>query len=122
MTQTTRSYQDGPRTNGVNGVAKSAGGASESATSAPPRTLPEICFTLRRKLLALLEEKTDDAVLRGVQDQVRVSMGVIEEAIRTYRWVPRCHSVIRFPLFSQCNDLRDECADRRGTLFEIMIC
>ena len=60
-------------------------------------------------MLALLEEQTDDVALRGVQDQVRISMGVIEEAIRTYRWVPRCHSAL--PLFHQCNDLRDGCAD-----------
>lgn len=109
MTQTTLSpsHQDGPHTNGiVNGAAKSGSGSgsfetttaaaaapllnsSTTTSAAPPapRALPEICFTLRRKLLGLLEEQTDDLVLRGVQDQVRISMGVIEKAICMYRSV-----------------------------------
>ncbi|KAK4214661.1 phosphoadenosine phosphosulfate reductase [Rhypophila decipiens] len=58
---------------------------STSGPIPPPRALPEVCFTLRRKLLALLEETTDDLVLRGVQEQVRISMGVIEKAICMYR-------------------------------------
>ncbi|KAM7199384.1 hypothetical protein V8F20_005779 [Naviculisporaceae sp. PSN 640] len=107
MTPTTLapSYQDGLRTNGItNGVAKSGNGSggfetttapaavpllnnptTTSATLPAPRALPEICFTLRRKLLGLLEEQTDDSVLRGVQEQVRISMGVIEKAICMYR-------------------------------------
>jgi FAD synthetase len=33
---------------------------------------------------AFLEEQTDNEVLQGVQNQVRVSLGVIEEAMRRY--------------------------------------
>ncbi|KAK3316714.1 hypothetical protein B0H66DRAFT_604990 [Apodospora peruviana] len=90
MTQDTRSYQDAPRTNGINGVAKASATAPPLSTSTsarnPPhrRKLPDICYTLRRKLIALVEEQTDDLVLRGVQDQARVSMRIIEEAIRKY--------------------------------------
>jgi FAD synthetase len=53
------------------------------------RTLPEVCYTLRRKLNAFLDEQTDDEVLRNVQSQARVSMGVIDEALHRYGWVPR---------------------------------
>jgi len=75
MTQDPHPHQDDSQ---VNGVAKPA-----SASDAP-RTLPEICDELRRKVIAFLEEQTDDEVLRNVQSQVRVSMGVIEEALGRY--------------------------------------
>lgn len=56
---------------------------SETGTSRPPRrTLPEICFELQAKIDAFLNEQTDDEVLRNVQGQVKVSMGVIREALR----------------------------------------
>jgi FAD synthetase len=35
-------------------------------------------------VIAFLEEQIDDEVLRNVQSQVRVSMGVIEEALCRY--------------------------------------
>jgi FAD synthetase len=75
MTQDAPSHPDDSR---VNGVTKPA-----SASDAP-RTLPEICDELRRKVIAFLEEQTDDKVLRNVQSQVRASMGVIEEALCRY--------------------------------------
>jgi FAD synthetase len=75
MTQDAPSHQDDSR---VNGVAKPTS-ASDTA-----RTLPEICDELRRKVIAFLEEQIDDEVLRNVQSQVRVSMGVIEEALCRY--------------------------------------
>lgn len=77
MTQDAPSYQYGSR---VNGAAESA----SASLSDVPRTLPEVCGELRRKVTAFLEEETDDKVLRGVQSQIRVSMGVIEEALRRY--------------------------------------
>lgn len=77
MTHSAPSYEDGSR---VNGVAESASASIPDA----PRTLPEVCGELQRKVTAFLEEKTEDTVLRGVQSQVRVSIGVIEEALRRY--------------------------------------
>ncbi|KAK4221432.1 hypothetical protein QBC38DRAFT_129703 [Podospora fimiseda] len=66
---------DGPR---INGVAK-------PSDSPPKRKLPEICYELRGKIDAFLREDiTGDDVLRNVQTQVGVSMGVIEEALRRY--------------------------------------
>ncbi|GAB1320867.1 3'-phosphoadenosine 5'-phosphosulfate sulfotransferase [Madurella fahalii] len=70
---------DDPR---INGVAKAH--ASAQALASLRRTLPDICFELRGKIDAFLCEQTDDEVLRNVQNQVRVSMGVIGEALRRY--------------------------------------
>ncbi|KAK0734972.1 hypothetical protein B0T26DRAFT_690292 [Lasiosphaeria miniovina] len=77
---------------GVAAAAAEAPAADLVATgprvTARPRTLPEICYTLRRKVLAFLDEQIQDAhedrLLRDTQDQARVSMGVIEEALRRY--------------------------------------
>ena len=58
---------------------------------APPRPSPglgpallDVCNGFRRRVTAFLEEKTGDKMLRGVQEQVRTSMGVIEEALSRY--------------------------------------
>ncbi|KAK7427176.1 3'-phosphoadenosine 5'-phosphosulfate sulfotransferase [Neonectria magnoliae] len=48
------------------------------------RPLPEICYTLRRKVLAFLDEDLQDEVLRKVQHQVRISNTIIEDALRRY--------------------------------------
>ncbi|KAK3331918.1 hypothetical protein B0T19DRAFT_88915 [Cercophora scortea] len=113
MTQDVRSRQDGPRINGVAPKNTSISTTTTSSTtpatittevavpvaSAPvaprdaspavrcsghARTLPEICYTLRRKVDAFLDDQTDDKLLRGTQNQARVSMGVIEEALGRY--------------------------------------
>ncbi|KAI9786425.1 MAG: 3'-phosphoadenosine 5'-phosphosulfate sulfotransferase [Geoglossum umbratile] len=75
MTQDPHSRQGNSRINGV---------AEPVSASDAPRALPEICSGLRRKVTAFLKEQTDDEALRNVQSQVRVSMGVIEEALRRY--------------------------------------
>lgn len=81
------------------GAATTAlGSVLEKAPSHPSgRTLPDICHTLRRKVNAFLDEQTEDPVLRNVQRQARVSMGVISEALQRYGWVPppsmsRCYT------------------------------
>lgn len=69
-----------PRTNGV---AKQ--GEPAPVAQPPQRTLPDICYELRGKIDAFLtEDITNDNVLRNVQSQIRVSIGVIEEALRQY--------------------------------------
>ncbi|OAA58004.1 FAD-binding domain containing protein [Niveomyces insectorum RCEF 264] len=50
----------------------------------PSRRIPEICYKLRRKVLAFLEQAPEDEMLRNVQNQVRVSMDVIEKALQRY--------------------------------------
>jgi FAD synthetase len=65
----------GPRTNG-----------EVPRTTPPSRTalLPDICYTLRRKVTAFLEQPSDDQLVRATQAQARVAMGVIEEALQSY--------------------------------------
>lgn len=77
MTQDAPCHQGGPR---VNGIAE----PTSASVSDVPRSLLRICDELRRKVTAFLDEQTDSKVLQGVQSQVRVSMGVIEEAMRRY--------------------------------------
>lgn len=56
-------------------------------TPRAPRSLPEICYTLRRKVTTFLDEKLEDEVLRDVQTQARLSMDIIQEALGRYGWV-----------------------------------
>ncbi|POR37419.1 Uncharacterized protein TPAR_02379 [Tolypocladium paradoxum] len=67
----------------TNGVAPTAATATSVAPRAA-RALPEICHTLRRKVLGFLEEQTDDAELRNTQARARESMGLVEEALQRY--------------------------------------
>ncbi|KAK3934659.1 3'-phosphoadenosine 5'-phosphosulfate sulfotransferase [Diplogelasinospora grovesii] len=81
MTQDSPSQHDSPH---PNGVAKTAASASDWPHA--PRRLPQICHTMRRKVMAFLDEDLpeDNGVLRSTQRQARVSVGVIEEALRRY--------------------------------------
>lgn len=94
MTLDSCSQAEAPPLVGSGGDATTAPAAQAKASDLPrggsePRTLPEICYALRRRVMAFLEEEqTGDELLRNTQGQARVSMGVIEEALRRYRWVP----------------------------------
>ncbi|KAG7290190.1 hypothetical protein NEMBOFW57_000188 [Staphylotrichum longicolle] len=70
----------------INGIAKSESDSDSGVLTRGSlrRTLPDICFELQAKIDAFLSEQTDDAVLRNVQSQVRVSMDVIQQALRRY--------------------------------------
>ncbi|KAG5999072.1 hypothetical protein E4U43_002299 [Claviceps pusilla] len=60
-----------------------------AAPSAVARPLPDICFTLRRKVLAFLDQQQfwadDSSTLTRAQTQTRASLEVVEEALRRYR-------------------------------------
>ena len=90
MTQDAPSHQDGPR---INGVAEPAS-ASVSDVS---HSLLQICDELRRKVTTFLDEQTDSKVLQGVQRQVRVSIRVIEEAMRRYGYVMLLRLILKRP-------------------------
>lgn len=83
---------DGPRTNGE----------VPRTTATPSRTapiLPDICYTLRRKVTAFLEQPSDDQLVRDTQAQARVAMGVIKEALQSYTYHPPPHH----PSYPQTN-------------------
>ncbi len=82
-----------PHTNGAK-----AGGAhvqeqqpppnqQKHSTPTAPYRLADVCYELRRKVLAFLGEDipASDELLRNVQVKVRVSVDVIEQALRRYR-------------------------------------
>ena len=55
-----------------------------SAAAQPRRDLEQICLELQDKVNSFLREEAATDLLRGVQDQVRLAMGVIEEALDRY--------------------------------------
>lgn len=81
MTQVLRTSQQDATLS--DGAVKTGSGS----TPRTPRSLPEICYTLRRKVMAFLNEQVEDEVLRNVQSQARLSMSVIDEALGRYGWV-----------------------------------
>ncbi|KUL88972.1 hypothetical protein ZTR_06128 [Talaromyces verruculosus] len=64
----------------VNGAAKLP------FASDTPRTLEEVAVDLRRKVFDLLELQTDDELLQNLQKQVRISMKVIEDSFKRYKY------------------------------------
>lgn len=77
MNGTSPSAQAGSR---VNGTAK-------PSLPQAPRTLEEVSIELRRKVFDLLQLQTNDELLQNLQKQIRVSLEVIEESFRRYRYV-----------------------------------
>ncbi|KAG6034028.1 hypothetical protein E4U40_004462 [Claviceps sp. LM458 group G5] len=66
------------------------GPAAAATTALVARPLPEICFILRRKVLAFLEQNPcavssdSHGAIRSVQMQTRASIEVVQEALRRY--------------------------------------
>jgi hypothetical protein len=56
-------------------------------TDPPPSSLQDVCLELRERVDAFLAEEPETPLLRNVQAQLRVSMGVVEEALGRYRCV-----------------------------------
>ncbi|KAF4914766.1 FAD synthase [Colletotrichum fructicola] len=61
--------------------------AKPHLSESPPRSFHDVCVELRDKVDAFLAEDPKTDVLRNVQEQLRVSMGVVNEALATYRCV-----------------------------------
>src|SRR5688572_22889524 len=55
-------------------------------------SLEALCRDLKAKVDGFLARETDDPVLRSTQAQVRVGLGVVDEALRRYRCVFLCSS------------------------------
>ncbi|KHN97633.1 Rossmann-like alpha/beta/alpha sandwich fold protein [Metarhizium album ARSEF 1941] len=58
-----------------------------NAASAVPRALPDICYTLRRMVIAFLDQQPadSDVALKSTQKQARASIKTVEEALRRYQ-------------------------------------
>jgi FAD synthetase len=61
--------------------------AKPKCADPPPRSLHDVCLELRGKVDAFLAEKPETPLLRSVQVRLRVSMGVVEDALERYRCV-----------------------------------
>ncbi|MCJ1369001.1 hypothetical protein MMC20_000208 [Loxospora ochrophaea] len=53
----------------------------------PPHTLPTLCSSLRAQVNAFLQEDVPTERLKRVQAQTRISLSVIQEALRRYEYV-----------------------------------
>lgn len=61
--------------------------AKPKCADPPPRSLYDVCLELRERVDAFLAEEPERPLLRNVQAQLRVSMGVVEEALGRHRCV-----------------------------------
>ena len=68
--------------------AKPNGYPAKAKPADPPhRSLYDVCLALRDKLDAFLAEEPERPILRNVQERLRVSMGLVEQALRKYPYV-----------------------------------
>ncbi|KAH8697908.1 phosphoadenosine phosphosulfate reductase [Talaromyces proteolyticus] len=51
----------------------------------PPRSLHDVCVAMRQQLEVFLADEPSSPLLRRVQDQLRVSIRVVDEALTKYR-------------------------------------
>jgi len=73
-----------------NGVL-SNNGVETHSTSLPllpaqPLSLPELCFRVHERVSAFLAQDAPTRRLRSVQEQTRISLDVIQEALRRYKY------------------------------------
>ena len=60
-------------------------GIDTSATTSSSHSLYNVCWELKRKVDSFLQEEGQTELLKGVQDQLTVAMGVVREALKRYR-------------------------------------
>ena len=51
-----------------------------------------ICAALAARVKEFLESEPETKLLKSVQEQTRVALGVIDEALERYRFVPKCRA------------------------------
>ncbi|TPX07357.1 uncharacterized protein E0L32_002173 [Thyridium curvatum] len=75
--------QTGPAPPRLNG----GGSIPDAAAAAASRSLEHVCLELRDKVDAFLNQKASTPLLSQVQDQLRISIGVVEDALNRYECV-----------------------------------
>ncbi|KAK5136571.1 hypothetical protein LTR08_002585 [Meristemomyces frigidus] len=68
----------------VTGVSSDSHGNTATITQEPPQALPELCARVHRRLEVFLGSEAKTERLRQVQDQSRLSMKILEEALERY--------------------------------------
>jgi FAD synthetase len=66
-----------------------ATGFAEPLVHDTPPPFHELCARIHDRISAFLDAKDAPERLKGVQEQTRVALRVIEEALARYRWVVR---------------------------------
>ncbi|OAA79212.1 Rossmann-like alpha/beta/alpha sandwich fold protein [Akanthomyces lecanii RCEF 1005] len=62
------------------------GAAHAEAANGGAPTLPAVCAELRRKVLAFLDTPAADETIKRTQEQTRISLQVVEEALKRYKF------------------------------------
>ncbi|KAJ6790114.1 hypothetical protein PWT90_05645 [Aphanocladium album] len=62
------------------------GAAVTFAAGGGAPTLPAVCAELRRKVLAFLDTPAADEAIKRTQEQTRISLQVVEEALKRYKF------------------------------------
>lgn len=58
-------------------------------------SLPELCLQLRHRVNAFVDQQTDDESIRLTQKQTKISLEVVEDALKRYRLVAAViHAVV----------------------------
>ncbi len=71
----------------VLGVPSDSHGNTATITQDPPQGLPELCAQVHQRLEAFLRAEPATERLRQVQEQSRLSLKVLEEALERYGYV-----------------------------------
>lgn len=70
----------------INGE-EDASPSSATTPASPKRSLEAVCDDLHRQVTAFLSRPPDSELVRKVQEQTRVSIGIIEKALNDYECV-----------------------------------
>lgn len=52
-----------------------------------PEAFAKLCLDLRRKVMSFLDEPTEDDTIKHTQKQTKISLQVVENALKRYRFV-----------------------------------
>lgn len=90
------------------------GNPATKCADQPPPSLHDVCLELRERVDTFLAQEPETPLLRDMQAQLRVSMGVVEEAFERYSYV--------FPSKTPHRDiiLMATSTDRRRLRYHIM--
>jgi len=69
----------------LSGVPSDSHGNTATITQDPPQALPELCAKVHARVEAFLHAEASTESLKAVQDQSRLSLKIIDEALERYR-------------------------------------
>jgi FAD synthetase len=76
-----------PSTGAPAGNVDTANGPASPLVSNTPLPFPQLCARIHDRIAAFLEKSDESPRLKSVQEQTRISLGIIEQALDQYRYV-----------------------------------